>query len=76
MLGEMGHLILGTSAKSFQEHDWSTSVSVKGGIELARSPTYGRRVRLLIELYRGFSPHGQFYDTRMEYYGVAFEVGL
>ncbi len=68
-----GYPVAGMDFKSSQEHDWAVSGSVVAGMEF--HGTEGNRlIRFLLEGYRGFTPHGQFYTTRISYYGVAVQL--
>ena len=52
MLG--GRLVAGLDLRAFQHHDWEPSASAKLGVELGRADDSGRRVRFVVEGYRGF----------------------
>ncbi len=65
-----GRLVGGFDLKSHEEHDWSVDTSLNIGFEFG-DPTPGRRkTRLMLEAYRGYSPHGQFYKDRVSYSGA------
>ncbi len=57
--------------KSWQYTDWNPDLSIKAGIEVGSRIGEGRRVKLLVEAYKGFSPFGQFYQERLTYLGVS-----
>ncbi|MDA3970103.1 MAG: DUF1207 domain-containing protein [Desulfobulbaceae bacterium] len=35
-----------------------------------------RRLRLMAEWYEGFAPHGQFYNNKVQYYGLGVFLGF
>ena len=35
-----------------------------------------RRLRLMAEWYNGFDPHGQFYNNKVEYFGMGVSLGF
>ena len=55
--------------------DWQADVSLKGGLEL-RDPDEpgGVAVRLMLELYSGRNPNGQFFAEDVEYAGVGLQI--
>ena len=71
-----GRPIAGVDMKSLEEHDWNIDTSVKAGLEFGHPNPGQRRLRLLAEWYRGFDPHGQFYDNKVEYYGLGMSLGF
>ncbi len=57
-----------------EELDWRRSASYQAGFEFkTRSP---RRVRLMLEHYRGHSPNGQFFRERIRYTGIGLYFGF
>ena len=52
-----------------QENNWSTEVSLRGGLQFERPLSFTRRISLLLEYYNGHSPNGQFFDTKIQYFG-------
>jgi hypothetical protein len=71
-----GRPIAGVDMKSLEEHDWNIDTSVKAGLEFGHPNPGQRRLRLLAEWYHGFDPHGQFYDNKVEYYGMGMSLGF
>ncbi len=69
-----GQWIAGADLKSFEQHDWSIDWSLKVGYEFDAA-SEGQRLRILAEAYDGFTPHGQFYNTETEFYGIGFFFG-
>jgi hypothetical protein len=65
--------------KATQQHDWSPATSGRAGIEFARSGAAGhpaRLVALMLEVYEGPSPYGQFFQDNISYVGFGLHVGL
>jgi hypothetical protein len=72
-------LVAGADLKATEQQDWSPAVSVRAGLEVARSGASGHPTRLLaflVELYRGPSPYGQFFQDDISYVGLGFHLGL
>jgi hypothetical protein len=65
-----GRAVGGLDLKCTQENDWPLNTSLKVGLQFDDSQTYGRSIRFLLEGYKGFSPHGQFYNDRISYFGI------
>lgn len=69
-------LVAAGDFRSFQDRDWRTTASVKGGLEWA-SRRSTRRVRLLLAYLNGFVPFGQFFSTtQQENYGIEVQINL
>jgi hypothetical protein len=71
-----GRLVGGVDMKSFEEHNWAIDTSVKFGLEFGQSNPGQRRVRLMAEWYKGFDPRGQFYNNKVDYYGIGVSLGF
>jgi len=71
-----GRPVAGVDMKSFEEHNWSIDTSVKFGLEFGHANPGQRRLRLMAEWYKGFDPHGQFYNNKVEYYGMGVSLGF
>ena len=71
-----GRPIGGVDMKSFEEHNWAIDTSVKAGLEFGHPNPGQRRLRLMAEWYKGFDPHGQFYNNKVEYYGMGVSLGF
>jgi uncharacterized protein DUF1207 len=72
-------LVSGVDLKTTEQHNWSQAVSGRVGFELARPSTAGHPVRLvtiMLELYRGPSPYGQFFQEDIDYVGVGIHFSL
>jgi len=71
--------VSGVDLKTTEQHNWSQAVSGRVGFELARASTAGHPVRLvtiMLELYRGPSPYGQFFQEDIDYVGVGIHFSL
>jgi hypothetical protein len=71
-----GRPLLGVDIKNLEEHDWDYDCSVKAGLEFGHPDPGQRRLSLMAEWYRGFDPHGQFYQNEVEYYGLGVALGF
>jgi len=71
-----GRPIGGVDMKIFEEHNWAIDTSVKAGLEFGHPNPGQRRVRLMAEWYKGFDPHGQFYNNKVEYFGMGLSLGF
>lgn len=71
-----GRPIGGVDMKSFEENNWAIDTSVKAGLEFGHPNPGQRRLRLMAEWYKGFDPHGQFYNNKVEYFGLGVSLGF
>lgn len=71
-----GRPIVGVDLKSLEENNWSIDTSVKVGLEFGHPKPGQRSLRLMTEWYNGFNPHGQFYNNKVEYYGLGMYLGF
>jgi hypothetical protein len=71
-----GRPLVGVDIKSFEEHNWAIDTSVKAGLEFGHPNPGQRRLRLMAEWYKGFDPRGQFYNNKVEYYGIGVSLGF
>ena len=65
--------------KAIDEDEWRIGVSARAGIEVGRpreGEVPGRRWSLLVELYQGPSPYGQFHRSSISLYGLGFHFTL
>jgi hypothetical protein len=72
-------LVGGLDVKTPDLHDWSPAFSGRVGLELARRGSGdhpARLVTLMLELYQGPSPYGQFFQDDISYVGVGLHFGL
>ncbi|HEX7127272.1 MAG TPA: DUF1207 domain-containing protein [Thermodesulfobacteriota bacterium] len=61
--------VLGADFKAFQQQDWAVTASLVGGLEWS-GPRSARRLRLLLSYLRGYNPYGQFFDQKIETFGI------
>lgn len=71
-----GRPVGGLDVKIDQEHDWAVNTSFKAGLQFDSSEANGRLIRLLLEGYKGYAPHGQFYTSRIAFYGLGLALGF
>ena len=73
-------LVGGVDVKASDLHDWSPAISGRAGLELARRRADDdhppRLVTLMLELYEGPSPYGQFFQDDISYVGVGLHFSL
>ncbi len=62
--------IVAADIKNFEENDWNTDLSARAGVEFENLQVLGRKLQILAEYYNGYSPSGQFYKNKIEYFGV------
>jgi hypothetical protein len=71
--------VAGLDLKATELHDWSPATSGRVGFEIARRGAGDhppRLVTLMLELYHGPSPYGQFFQDDISYVGVGLHFGL
>jgi hypothetical protein len=71
-----GRPLAGIDMKSMQEHKWAVDISAKAGLEFGQPNPGKRRLRVMAEWYKGFDPRGQFYNRKVEYYGLGVSLGF
>jgi hypothetical protein len=72
-------LVGGVDLKATERFDWSLALSGRAGVEVIRSGPGGhpgRLIALMLELYEGPSPYGQFFQDDISYLGVGLHFGL
>jgi Protein of unknown function (DUF1207) len=72
-------LVGGLDLKTTERHDWSPAMSGRVGLEAGRPGRGGhpaRLVTLMLELYEGPSPYGQFFQDDISYVGVGLHFGF
>jgi len=62
--------IVGVDVQMREQNEWSEDVVVKAGLQLDNVVTYGRTLQFLLEYSRGYSPAGQFFGNKVEYFGL------
>jgi hypothetical protein len=67
--------VLGADFKAFEELAWNVNTNAVAGIEWSRA-TGTRRFRLLFNYYRGFNPYGQFFNQKVETFGVGLYLAF
>ncbi len=67
--------IIGADFKSIEHFSWNVNSSVMGGLEWSRVGST-RRFRLLLNYYRGHNPYGQFFDQKIETFGIGFYIEI
>lgn len=72
--GDSTRLIAGADLQHLQEHNWSTEISVRSGLQFERPQNFMRKIQLLLEYYNGHSPNGQFFDRKIEYIGTGVHL--
>jgi hypothetical protein len=72
-------LVGGVDIKTTAFHDWSPAMSGRAGLEFGRpgpGTHPGRLVMLLLEVYDGPSPYGQFFRDDISYAGIGLHFSL
>jgi hypothetical protein len=67
--------VLGADFKAFEELAWNVNTNAVAGIEWSRA-TGTRRFRLLFNYYRGFNPYGQFFNQKIETFGIGLYLAF
>jgi hypothetical protein len=62
--------ILAADIKNYDQNNWSTDISARAGVEFEKFQVLGRRLQILAEYYNGYTPSGQFYKDKVEYFGL------
>ena len=71
--------VTGVDVKTSEIHDWSVATSGRVGIQFTRSGPGdhpARLVTLMLEIYEGPSPYGQFFQDDISYIGVGLHFSL
>jgi len=66
--------ILAANLQNEEENNWSTNLSVRGGIQFENWQIGHRKLQLLIEYFKGHSPNGQFYNRKIETIGLGVHL--
>jgi hypothetical protein len=66
-------LTAGLDVKWLEPADWHSGVSAKAGVKVGRHSLERRGLTLLVELYEGFAPFGQFFVEDLSYRGVTLQ---
>lgn len=62
--------VVAVDVKHHEQNQWSTDLSARAGVEFDNLQVLGRKLQILAEYYNGFSPTGQFYQDKVEYFGI------
>lgn len=68
--------LAGVDFRSEQQHDYDVDTSIQIGLEAGGVDPGQRRVRVVLEGFRGYSPHGQFFVDRIAFYGLGVYFGF
>jgi hypothetical protein len=71
--------LAGIDVKASELHDWSPATSSRIGVQFVRTGPGdhpARLVMLLLEMYQGPSPYGQFFQDDISYLGVGLHFSL
>lgn len=68
------NFVAAADVRAAEELDWRRSRSYQAGFEYRSAGT--RRVRLMLEYFRGNSPNGQFYREPLRYTGLGLYLGF
>jgi hypothetical protein len=72
-------MVAGVDVKATDRADSSSAFSGRVGLEMARSAPGGhpgRLITLMLEMYDGPSPYGQFFQDDISYIGIGLHFGL
>ena len=75
----VAQFVAGIDFKASELHDWSAATSGRIGVQFARSGPGAhpaRLVTLMLEMYQGPSPYGQFFQDDISYVGVGLHFSL
>jgi hypothetical protein len=75
LLGGM-RLVAGVDIKCLEQHDYALDTNVQIGLEAGGSEPGQRRLRVVLEGYRGYSPDGQLFDNFIAAYGIGVHLGF
>ncbi|MFP4516488.1 MAG: DUF1207 domain-containing protein [bacterium] len=62
--------------QNVEETDWDFDVSARAGFQFENPDVMGRKLQILLEYYNGHSPNGQFFDSKIEYFGLGVHYHL
>lgn len=74
--GRSARIIAGLNLASREELGWTIDTSLKAGVELGSSRPGAHNLRILLALYNGHIPYGQFYAEKSSSYGVEMALGF
>jgi Protein of unknown function (DUF1207) len=63
--------IAAVDIQSRESNDWDIDISLRTGVQLENPDFLSRKLRIMLEYYKGSSPNGQFYiRDEEEYFGI------
>lgn len=65
--------IAAVDVQNREQNDWHSDISVRAGLEF-NGVLVTRKLQLLLEYFRGYSPNGQFYQDKIDYIGLGAHV--
>ena len=69
--------VAAVDVQSREESDWEADVSLRAGVQFENPEFLSRKLKLLLEYYKGRSPNGQFYlDEEEEFFGIGLHFFL
>jgi hypothetical protein len=66
--------IVAIDLKNYEENDWASDISAKTGVRFDNLSVMGRNLELLLEYFNGHSSSGQFYNEKIEYFGIGTHI--
>lgn len=69
-------LVAGMDIKSLQQNQYEFDTNIQIGLESGGSEPGERRLRVVLEGYRGYSPDGQLFDKFSTAYGIGVHLGF
>jgi hypothetical protein len=61
--------IAAVDVKQHEENNWNADISARAGIEID-GVLLTRKLQILLEYFSGYSPNGQFYKDKVQYFGI------
>jgi len=68
--GDAVRPVAGIDFQHREESHWETDLSIRAGVQFEKEGMGKGGYQLLLEYYHGHSPHGQFYNRKIEYLGI------
>lgn len=66
--------VAGIDITTKQMAKYYPGISIKAGWQLENAVFFNKKVQIIGEYYKGKSPHGQFYNNKMEYIGISLQA--
>lgn len=66
--------VLAADVQEREEFDWEIDFSGRAGVEFTSAAKGDRRVQVLLEYYKGRNLNGQFFEERIETYGIGLHM--